>query len=96
MSHIPNKPTIIAAAIYGACTQIEVGKNTLAWSELTDDQRKPFIATAEYLGGQVFGASVQRADRAKLAAGVKELFETVDGDPDVIVDIFVSIASALP
>ena len=97
MSHIPNKPTLIAAGIYGACTQIESGKNKLAWNELDDAQRKPFFAASEFLTGQVFGASVQRADRAKLAAGLELLkLDSVDGDANVLVSIFVSISSALP
>ena len=97
MSHIPNKPTLIAAGIYGACTQIESGDNKLAWSELDDAQRKPFFTASEFLTGQVFGASIQRADRTKLASGLSALKLTaVDGDVDVLVSVFVSIASALP
>ena len=97
MSHIPNKPTLIAAAIYGACTQHEVDKNKLAWSELSDEQRKPFFTASEFLTGQVFGTSIQRADRAKLAAGLELLkLDAVDGDANVLISIFVSVASALP
>lgn len=97
MSHIPNKPTLIAAALYGASTQIEVGKDKLAWSELSPAQSKPFFAAAEFLLGQTFGATIQRAERAKLSAGLEGLeLESVDGDANTLVSIFVSVASALP
>ena len=98
MSHIPNKPTIIAAAIYGASDQIEAGGTKLAWSELSDEQRKPFFAAAEFLGGQTFGATIQRAERGKLAAGLEKMnLEALEGvSANVLVSIYVSIASALP
>lgn len=97
MSHIPNKPTLIAAVLYGASSQIESGKLTLAWSELSDDQRKPFVVASEYLLGQTFGTAIQRAERSKLAAGLESLnLEAVDGNANVLVSTFVSIASALP
>lgn len=98
---IPNKPTLIAAALYGASPQIEAGDVELAWNELSDAQRKPFFAAAEYLGGQVIGTQIQRADRVKLAEGLAKLkLDALDleeaGDADLLVSIFISVASAMP
>ncbi len=93
-SHIPNKPTLIAAAIYGACTQIKVAERELAWSELSDAQRKPFVAAAEFLSGQTFGVAIQQADRAKLTTGLAKI--DLASDATLLVSIYISLASALP
>jgi hypothetical protein len=101
MSHIPNKPTLIAAALYGASAQVDAGERKLAWNELSDAQRKPFITASEFLGGQMIGAQIQHADRDKLAAGLEGLkLEALDldgdGNSETLVSIFISVASALP
>jgi ABC-type transporter MlaC component len=99
MSAYPNKPTIIAAALYGISeqhkTETRKGIVTLPWSDLSNEQRKPFFDAAEFLLGQAFGVGVQSIDRAKLAANIEKQ-KLVDADANVAVAVFVSIASVLP
>ncbi len=100
MSAFPNKPTLVAAALYGISTQAETetrkGKVKLPWAGLTDDQRKPFLDASEYLLGQSFGVSPDMVNRAKLAADVeKQKFAGLDADANKVVAVFVSIASVL-
>lgn len=101
MSAFPNKPTIIAAALYGISTQAEnetrKGVTKLPWANLTDEQRKPFLAASEFLLGQTFGVCVVDTNRAKLAAAIEaQEIDALDADANVIVSVFVSIASVLP
>lgn len=99
MSAYPNKPTIIAAAIYGISAQSKMetrkGVITLPWSDLTTEQRKPFLDAAEFLLGQAFGVGVQSIDRAKLAATIEKQ-GLIKADANLVVSVFVSIASVLP
>jgi hypothetical protein len=102
---IPNKPTLIAAAIYSVSKQTtkettdKMAKpvvKALTWDMLTDDQKKPYIAAAEYLAGQAFGVSMQEVDRNKLAqAFEKQTVVLIDADPDLVVSVFVNVASVL-
>lgn len=100
MSHHPNKPTIIAAAIYGLCKQAERedrrGVVTLAWTDLTNEQRAPFLAAADFLFGQTFGVPIQTVERAKLAAAFeKAKFDGIEGNANDIVSVFVNVGSLM-
>lgn len=99
MSAFPNKPTLIAAALYGISTQAEQetrkGVNKLPWANLSDDQRKPFLVASEFLLGQTFGVAPVDVNRAKLATAI-EAQDILEADANVVVAVFVSIASVLP
>lgn len=99
MSAYPNKPTIIAAALYGISEQTKKetrkGIFDLPWSDLSPEQHKPFLDAAEFLLGQAFGVGVQAIDRAKLAATIEKQ-KLIEADANVSVAVFVSIASVLP
>lgn len=101
MSAYPNKPTMIAAALYGISAQVILknrkGESPVAWCDLTAEQNRPFIDAAQYLLGQTFGVAPQVVDRARLAAGLEaQKFPGVDGNANTIVSVFVNIASLLP
>ena len=100
MPAFPNKPTLVAAALYGISTQFEKetrkGPVKLTWADLSDDQRKPFLGASEYLLGQSFGVSPDMVNRAKLATDVEnQEFPGLDADANKIVAVFASIASVL-
>ena len=101
----PNKPTVIAAALYGISKQITKETLTLqakpittalTWDVLTDAQKKPFIAAAEYLAGQAFGVAMQSVDRTKLVESFKaQKSLAIEADPALVVSVFVNVASVL-
>lgn len=102
---IPNKPTLIAAALYSVSKQAtketldKFGKpvvKELTWDVLTDTQKKPFIASAEYLAGQAFGVAMQEVDRTKLTSSFKaQKVVTIEADPALVVAVFVNVASVI-
>ncbi len=100
MSAYPNKPTLVAAALYGisaqAETKVRAGVIATTWCDLSPEQKKPFIEAAEYLAGQIFGVAPQAVDRVVLAKSIAAKKLAVQGDPELIASVFLNIASVLP
>ena len=103
MSHFPNKPTLVAAALYGASAlpneeSTDKTQPPAVWADLSEDQRKPFTNAASYLLGQTFGVAPHLVNRAVLAKSFDaQKFPAFADIPSVIVvSIFVNVVSALP
>lgn len=96
---IPDKRTTIAAVLYGLAPQktvdVRKGKQTLPWSDLSPEEKKPFIDASEYLLGQAFGVDLRSIDRPKLAA-IFEQQKLIEADANKVVSTFISVVSVLP
>lgn len=98
---IPNKPTLVAAALYGICspykTDTRKGPAPATWCELSPKQRKPFQDATEYLFAQTHGVAMQSVDRPKLAASIEaQKIPGIDANANLIISVFVNLSSTLP
>ena len=95
----PDKRTLIAAAIYGLSAPILTEKKRpQAWSALSADERKPYIAVSEFIGGQMFGVDPQVTDRPRLAATLEKAGFAVlkEANANTVVSVVVNLNAALP
>lgn len=94
--NIPNKISLIAAAVYGISEQDEKSdKPKLLWGDLTPEQQKPFLDASQFLAQYVHGAPYTTVDRAKLASMFEKNFTLVKANANTAVDLFLNIASQM-
>lgn len=87
---VPNKVTLIAAAIHAVCED-----NKTLWVNLTDAERLSFSKVAEFLCQYASGAALPTLDQAKLAAQVEKMFPDLKVNANHVVTLFLNISVAL-
>lgn len=102
----PNKPSLIAAAIYALSPQAskpvpaQSGKPSAApvlWTGLSAEEQKPFLALSGFLSDYAHGSSLITLDRAKAAASFEKLAADlkVEVNANEAVRLFVNIGALL-
>jgi hypothetical protein len=97
MLNLPNKVTLVAAAIYAISPVKDAKERKPLWINLDDGARMPFIKASEFLSQYCHGAPYPLVDRAKTAAQLELLTKDtpVTANANTSVDLFLSIASLL-
>lgn len=92
--NMPNKVTIVAAAIYAVSSNPEV-KNKPLWTALSDQEKKPFLTASEFLASYAHGSDFHVLDRAKTAASFEAQCGDMTVNANTAVEVFLTISSLL-